>query len=173
MREGVDCVVRAGELQDSDMVVRRLGFMEEITCASPGYLAAHGAPTSPDALDGHIMIGFVSSRTGQPLPLEFTQAGGMIEVTLPMRLLVGSAEASASAALLGLGLVQAPRYRFADDLASGRLVEVLAAYRPTPTPVSVLYPSHRQLSPRVRVFIDWLVETVRSQFQAPTGSRTQ
>ena len=164
VREGVDCVVRAGELQDSDMVVRRLGVMMEITCASPSYLAAHGEPASPDALQGHTMVGFVSSRTGQPLPLEFTRGGEAIEVTLPMRLLVGGAETSAAAAVLGLGLVQAPRHRFVDDLASGALVEVLADFRPTPTPISVLYPSHRQLSPRVRVFIDWLVETVGCRF---------
>lgn len=160
VREGVDCVVRAGELADSDMVVRRLGTMEEITVASPAYLAEHGTPGSPDSLDGHVMVGFVSSRTGQPLPLEFTRDGKVVEVALPARVLVGGADTSAEAARLGLGLVQAPRYRFADDLASGRLLEVLADFPPTPTPVSVLYPSSRQLSPRVRVFIDWLVETI-------------
>lgn len=163
VREGVDCVVRAGELADSDMVVRRLGTMEEITVASPAYLAEHGTPGSPDSLDGHVMVGFVSSRTGQALALEFTRGGEVIEVLLPARVLVGGADTSAEAARLGLGLVQAPRYRFADDLATGRLVEVLADFPPTPTPVSVLYPSSRQLSPRVRVFIDWLVETVGPQ----------
>lgn len=163
VREGVDCVVRAGELADSDMVVRRLGTMEEVTVASPDYLAEHGTPASPDSLNGHVMVGFVSSRTGQPLPLEFTRAGQVIELVLPARVLVGGADTSAEAARLGLGLVQAPRYRFADDLASGRLVEVLADFPPTRTPVSVLYPSSRQLSPRVRVFIDWLVETIAPQ----------
>lgn len=163
VREGVDCVVRAGALADSDMVVRRLGVMEEITVASPGYLAEHGTPQSPDSLGGHVMVGFVSSRTAQSLPLEFTRDGEVIEVVLPARVLVGGADTSAEAARLGLGLVQAPRYRFADDLASGRLVEVLADFPPTPTPVSVLYPSSRQLSPRVRVFIDWLVKTVGPQ----------
>jgi DNA-binding transcriptional LysR family regulator len=160
VREGVDCVVRAGTLADSDMVVRRLGMMEEITVASPAYLAKHGTPLTPDELDGHRMIGFVSSRTGQPLPLEFTRDGSVIEVALPARVLVGGADTSAAAARFGLGLYQAPRYRFADDLASGALVEVLADFPPMPTPLSVLYPSNRQLSPRVRVFIDWLVETI-------------
>jgi len=79
---------------------------------------------------------------------------------------VSGAETSAAAARLGLGLAQAPRYRFADDLASGALVEVLADFPPTPTPVSVLYPSNRQLSPRVRAFVDWLVETIGPQFDA-------
>ncbi len=170
VREGVDCVVRAGTLADSDMVVRRLGVMEEMTCASPGYLAQHGVPVSPDRLDGHAMVGFVSSRTGQLLPLEFTADGRTIEVVLPARVLVGGADTSVAAAALGLGLIQAPRHRFADDLASGALVEVLADFPPTPTPISVLYPSHRQLSPRVRVFVDWLVDTLAPRLAPPRRS---
>ena len=137
--------------------------MTEVTVASPAYLAERGTPGSPDNLGGHVMVGFVSSRTGQPLPLEFTRDGKVIEVALPARLLVAGGDTRAEAARLGLGLVQAPRYRFVEDLASGRLVEVLADFPPTPTPISVLYPSSRQLSPRVRVFIDWLVETVGPQ----------
>ena len=170
VREGVDCVVRAGVLADSGMVVRRLGALEEITVASPAYLASHGRPSSPDDLDGHAMVGFVSSRTGQPLPLEFTRGAEVVEVALPARVLVGAADTSVAAARLGLGLVQAPRYRFADDLASGALVEVLADYPPTPTPISVLYPGSRQLSPRVRVFVDWLIETLGPRC-APNRSR--
>ncbi|ACI50835.1 MULTISPECIES: LysR family transcriptional regulator [Acetobacteraceae] len=158
--EGVDCVVRAGALADSDMVARPVGVMQEVTVASPDYLARHGMPATPEDLEGHQMIGFVSSRTGQPLPLEFTRGDEVIEVMLPTRLLVSGAETSAAAARQGLGLVQAPRYRFIDDLANGTLIEVLADFPPTPTPLSVLYPGSRQLSPRVRVFVDWLVEFI-------------
>ena len=57
---------------------------------------------------------------------------------------------------LGFGLVQAPRYRFAEDLASGALVEVLADHPPSPTPLSALYPQNRQLTLRLRVFLDWI-----------------
>lgn len=160
VREGVDCVVRAGRLTDSDMVVRSLGLLEEITVASPEYLARHGTPATPDTLEGHQMIGFVSSRTGHPLPLEFTHEGRVIERELPARLLVRGADTNAAAARLGFGLTQAPRYGLAEDLAKGKLVEVLADFPPTPTPLSVLYPSNRQLSPRVRVFVDWLLEII-------------
>jgi DNA-binding transcriptional LysR family regulator len=160
VREGFDCVVRAGAPVDSDMIVRRLGEVHEVTCASPAYLAEHGIPASPDDLAGHVMVGFVSSRTRQALPLEFTREGRIIEITLPARVLVSSADASAVAALCGLGLVQAPRLRFDTDLAAGRLVEILADYPPTPTPLSILYPGNRQLSPRVRIFIDWLIDVI-------------
>ncbi len=166
VRESIDCVVRAGELADSDMVVRRLGLIKEITCASPAYLAEHGTPATPDDLAGHVMVGFVSTRTGAVLPLEFSRGGEVVEVTLPTRLLVSSADASAAAARVGLGLVQAPRHRFANDLASGALVEILTDYPPTATPLSVLYPSTRHLSPRVRVFVDWLIEVLGARLEA-------
>ena len=160
IRDGFDCVVRAGALDDSEMTARPLGVMEEVTCASPAYLARHGTPAAPDALDGHLAVGFVSSRTGAPLPLEFGVAGRAVEVTLPARVLVNTSDLSAAAALLGLGLLQAPRYRVAHELETGALVEVLAAFRPAPMPVAVLLPSRRQLAPRVRLFIAWLVETL-------------
>lgn len=166
VREGIDCVLRAGEPTDSDMVVRRLGVMDEITCASPAYLANYGVPTSPDELDGHVMVGFVSSRTGQVIPFEFTRDGRTIERTLTARVLAGGAETSVAASLLGLGLIQAPRHRLAEELAAGTLVELLADFPPTPTALSILYPTRRQLSPRVRVFVDWLA-TILAPYMRP------
>jgi DNA-binding transcriptional LysR family regulator len=157
VREGVDCVLRVGDLQDSAMVARRLALLEEVTCASPDYLARHGTPAGIDELEGHRAIGFVSSAIGAKLPLEFTVAGQVRHAHLPARLTVTGADTYIAAARLGLGLVQVPRYHVEADLAAGRLVDVLPDCLPTPTPVSLLYPHSRQLSPRVRVFIDWLV----------------
>ncbi len=165
LREGVDCVVRAGEPPDSGLIVRRLGVAHEITCASPAYLREHGEPASPDDLDGHIMVGFVSSRTGEVMPLEFSLGGQVCERKLPARILVNNADTSVEAARLGFGLAQAPRHRFLDDLASGSLVEVLSDFPPTPTTISILYPAARQLSPRVRIFVDWLVEAIGPKLQ--------
>ncbi len=165
LREGVDCVVRAGALPDSAMVARRLGVMAEVTCASSAYLAERGVPASPDDLDGHAMVGFVSSRTGQVVPLEFTVMGEVVERLLPSRVLVSGAAASIVAARLGLGLIQAPRCGLAGDLARGTLVEVLADVPPTPTAVSILYPGKRHLAPRVRVFIDWLEAVLSPQLR--------
>ncbi|QQO21458.1 LysR family transcriptional regulator [Bradyrhizobium diazoefficiens] len=156
VREGIDCVIRSGEPEDSGMILRRLGTIAEITVASPAYIASHGMPATPDALDGHKMVGFVSSRTGEVLPLEFSVGGALRHVVLPSRLRVNNSDTMADLARLGFGLAQAPRYRFADDLASGRLVEVLADYPPSPTPLSVLYPQNRQLALRLRVFLDWI-----------------
>ncbi|QOG07390.1 LysR family transcriptional regulator [Aureimonas sp. OT7] len=165
VREGVDCVVRAGEQSDSGMIGRRLALMEEVTVASPSYLAAHGVPLIIDDLErqGHKMIGFVSSRTGLTLPLEFTEAGATRLITLSSPLTVTSSDTSAALVREGYGLTQAPRFRFEDDLASGALIEVLPQNPPTPTPLSVLYPSQRYVSRRLRVFIDWLVQVFDDQ----------
>lgn len=159
VREGVDCVLRVGDLSDSTMVGRRIAWLDEVTCASPDYLQRHGTPTSPDDLEGHLAIGFLSTATGNTLPLEFVVDGEVRYLTLPSTVTVTGAETNFMLARLGLGLIQVPRYHAAADLAAGTLVEVLRDYPPTPSPVSLLYPHNRQLSPRVRVFIDWAAKT--------------
>lgn len=156
VREGVDCVIRSGESGDSGMIQHRLGTIAEITVASPAYLSSHGVPATPDALDGHQMVAFVSSRTGEVLPLEFSVAGALRQIVLPSRVRVNNSDTMADLARLGFGLAQAPRYRFAEDLASGALVEVLADHPPSPTPLSALYPQNRQPALRLRMFLDWI-----------------
>jgi DNA-binding transcriptional LysR family regulator len=156
VREGIDCVLRAGNLQDSSMVARRVAELEQVTCASPGYLKRHGTPKKLDDLSGHRAVNYVSTVTGKPYPLEFITRDGMKLVTLPSQVSVSGADVYTGAAVAGLGLVQVPRYRIAEELGSGALRVVLASLPPPPLPVSVLYPQNRQLSSRVRVFADWL-----------------
>ncbi|WHO74452.1 LysR family transcriptional regulator [Rhizobium sp. BT03] len=163
VREGIDCVLRAGTPGDSDMIIRRVAMLDEITLASPAYIAAHGLPQHPDRLAGHRMVGFRSSGTGSQLPLEFTVDGVVHEIRIPAAVAVNAAESYISAARIGLGLIQIPRYHAEKDLAEGTLIHVLKDFPPTPTPVSLLYPRNRQLSPRVRVFIDWLVKVFARQ----------
>jgi DNA-binding transcriptional LysR family regulator len=163
VREGIDCVLRVGTPGDSDMVARRLAMLEEVTLASPAYLEKHGMPEHPDRLDGHRMVGFQSSASGSLIPLEFLVNGQIRNVTLPATLSVNAAESFHAAALLGLGIIQVPRYHIERYLQSGELVHILSEYPLTPTPVSLLYPKSRQLSPRVRVFIDWLTTVFARQ----------
>ncbi len=168
-REGIDCVLRVGNLGDSDLVARRLATLEEATCASPAYLARHGVPEHVDALDdGHRMVGFRSSATGAVLPLEFDGggAGKVRHVSLPSSVTVSGAETYAAAARAGLGLIQAPRYRLEEDFRRGTLVPVLEATPPTRTPVSALYARAKLPSPRLRVFIDWLAGRFRAEVAA-------
>jgi DNA-binding transcriptional LysR family regulator len=156
VREGIDCVLRAGVLQDSSMVGRRVAQLRQVTVASPAYLAAYGEPADPSALSMHRAVNYVSSATGKPVPLEFRVDGRDAAVVLPSVVSVSGAELYTGAAVAGLGIVQVPRYRVDGELAAGRLRVILADYPPPPMPVSVLYPQNRQLSSRVRVFAQWL-----------------
>jgi len=156
IREGIDCVLRVGVPQDSDMIARKVALLDEVTLASPSYIAGHGMPQHPDALNGHHMIGFRSSATGSILPLEFTIDGDLREMILPAPVSVNAAESYFAAAKLGLGLIQIPRYHADAAIAAGELLAVLEDYPPTSTPVFLLYPRNRQLSPRVRIFIEWV-----------------
>lgn len=156
VRDGVDCVLRAGELADSSLVARRLTLLPQITCASRDYLARHGTPQSLNELMAHQAVDYFSASSGKALPLEFVVAGQTQTLRLPAALAVNNADAYVAACEAGLGIVQVPLYHIAAQLAAGTLVELLPQQRPPALPLSVLYPQHRQLSPRLRVFVDWL-----------------
>lgn len=162
VREGVDCVLRAGQLRDSSLVAKRVAQLQQVTCASSRYIDQFGVPETLSDLARHRAVNYVSSATGQALPFEFTVNGEVQTLTLPGVVSVTGADVYAGAASAGLGLVQVPRYRVADELASGQLREVLADTPPPPLPVSVLYPQNRQLSVRVRVFVQWLGDVFRA-----------
>jgi DNA-binding transcriptional LysR family regulator len=162
IREGLDCILRAGELSDSPLIRRRLALLERGTFASPEYLNRRGTPQTPDELGGHEMVGFLSPDTGEIRPLVFG-AGKARQVTLPAVVTVTGPETNVACACMGLGLIQVPRYRVSSELTGGTLVEVLSGFPPSPLPVHVLYSHTRQLSPRLRVLIDWMAEQFRDR----------
>ncbi|PXW25653.1 LysR family transcriptional regulator [Paraburkholderia caballeronis] len=162
VREGVDCVLRAGVLRDSSLIGRPIAALEQVTVASPDYLARFGEPASLDDLYAHFAVDYVSSATGKPVPLSFVVAGHNEDVALRSTISVTGADLYTGAALAGAGLIQVPRYRIADELANGHLRAVLENFPPPPMPVSVLYLHNRQLSPRVRIFTQWLEEIFRT-----------
>jgi len=155
--EGIDCAVRGGTLRDSTLIARPLGLMEQVNIASPAYLAEHGRPQTLDDLHSHQAVSFFSSLTGRDMPWEYVDEQGVEQtMTMRSRVSVGSSEAYVAACRAGLGLIQIPRRGIEPLLASGELEEVLPAFRPSPMPLSIVYSHTRQLSPRVRVFVDWL-----------------
>lgn len=153
--EGIDLVIRVGRPAESGLVGRQLGVLEEGTFASPAYLKQYGVPASPAALEGHRVVGFVSSQTRAVLPLEFRTPAGTITVSLPATVTVTASPSYVCLAAHGMGLIQVPRYRVACELASGSLVEILADTPPEPSPVYILYPAGRHPSSRTRAFVDW------------------
>lgn len=157
IQEGVDCVLRAGTLGDSSLIGRHLADLSQVTCASPAYISLYGAPQNLADLDKHKAINYVS-RSGRPFPFEFQVNGAVQEIAIAPAISVFGAEIYTASALAGIGIIQVPRYRVAKELREGVLRELLPDHPPPSMPVSVLYPQNRHLSPRVRVFVEWLKE---------------
>ena len=158
IREGVDCVLRIGELRDSSLVARRLTLLDQVCCASADYIAAHGTPASLAELEHHRAVDYLSASTGKSVPFEFTLGSRIETRSLASTVAVNNGDAYVAACEAGFGLIQVPVYHVTRQLEAGTLVEVLPDFRPPPLPLTVLYPQNRHLSPRVRVFVDWLAE---------------
>jgi len=156
--EGVDCVLRAGTLGDSALIGRRVASLRQVTCASPTYLRKYGEPKCLADLATHRAVNYVSRTTAKLFPFEFMVDGELEEVSIEGALSVFGAEIYSASAVAGLGIIQCPHYRMAELIEQGVMREILSDTPPPPMPVSVLYPHNRHLSPRVRVFVDWLSE---------------
>lgn len=156
IREGFDCVVRVGALQDLTLVARLLGHLRMVNCVSPAYVARFGVPDSIAALTEHRLVHYVTT----PSTFEYVDAAGQVqEVPMQGVLTVNESEAYRAACRAGLGIIQLPEHGAREELASGTLVEILPAHRAAPMPVNLLYASRRHLSRRLRAFIDWIAES--------------
>ncbi|MBB3195964.1 LysR family transcriptional regulator [Roseateles terrae] len=159
VREGFDCVLRVGPLNDSSLVARPLGALEMVNLASADYLARHGEPHSLDDLASHQLIHYAPLLGQRPAGFEWQdEQGGVHVVPMAGSLTVNNSEAYIGACLAGLGLVQVPRRGNDGEVDKGRLREVLPHHRAAPMPVHLLYPHRRQLPRRVQVFMQWLAD---------------
>ncbi|MCU1766153.1 LysR family transcriptional regulator [Pseudomonas protegens] len=156
--EGVDCVLRAGNLEGSSLIARRVANLQQVTCASPAYLARYGEPQSLDELGAHRAVNYVSRTATRSFPFEFLVEGQVREVAIDGALSVFGAQIYGASALAGLGIIQCPRYHVARQIEQGSMREILCHTPPPAMPVSVVYPHSRHMSPRVRVFVDWLAQ---------------
>jgi DNA-binding transcriptional LysR family regulator len=156
IEEGFDIAIRIGAPRDDSRIISRtVGWQHMVTCGSPAYLARRGVPERPDQLPQHDTIFFVHGERRRSWL--FSSAQGEYVFEGPGRLNMDSSEAMRESALAGFGLINLPFYLLENDIRAGKLVAVLDPFRVGPEPIRVLYPSKRQLSPRVRMFIDLLV----------------
>lgn len=162
VQEGVDCAIRVGELADSSLVVRALGYLEIINCASPAYLARHGEPRAIEELaHDHLCIGYGGPGTGPEQSWEYPHHGESGHLPLPCRVVVNNAESYIACCLAGIGLIQIPRFDVQHLLDDGQLQEVLPAFRPKPMPISLVYPHRYQRSHRLQVFMEWFETLIK------------
>lgn len=162
--ESLDCAVRFGQLADSALVSRLLQRQPLLLCATPEYLRHHPAPTQPDDLHMHQIIAFRMPGNGRDRPLEFKVDGQPVKIIAPPRFQVSQGSALVNALLTHCGIAQLPLFMVEHLLASGELVELLPALRPTALDVTLLTPGGRLASPRLKVFIDALKGTLASDW---------
>ena len=161
LEDQVDVALRIGPLTDSSLIATRLGAVRHVVCASPSYLATHGAPATPDDLSNHHVISFQSVSVLSTWVFE--REAAEVTVSFRSRLSVNTIDAAIDAALSGAGIVQAVSYQVADHVRAGRLVLVLEAFESKPRPVHLVYDGQDRLPLKLRAFVDFVVPRLRQR----------
>ncbi|MDW6003262.1 LysR family transcriptional regulator [Vibrio mangrovi] len=158
IEEGIDFVVRIGELKDSsELIVRPLTTQKLVICAAPDYLQRCGVPQSLDDISHHqCILGF---RSEQAVVWNLKEADGQTRrYTPPVGHEYGDGDAMLAATLAGQGLCQLPKWLIDDYLERGELVEVLAQYSGYEVPIHILWPKSSHLLPKIRYTVDCLLQ---------------
>ena len=159
IEERADVAIRIGPLPDSPLIARRLGESDRTVVASPAYLAAHGTPVTPADLHSHRCIGF-NFRRRQPW-WPFAQGAESFDLPVTPVIEANNGDTVVQLAMDGVGIARVGRFNVADEIADGRLVELLADYNPGDIePFHALFLGGSTLPARVRVFIDFLAERI-------------
>jgi len=165
--EHVDMAVRIGRLPDSGMIATRIGTMRRVVCASPALIDRFGEPERPEDLG---LMPVVNFEFIEPMPVwNFRPwgSGREIEVAMKPRLLVSTAEAAVWAAEKGLGVTRVLHYQCADAVRRGALKIILSGFEPEPLPAHLLHAGRGTLPAKMRVFLDFATDRLRTTLVAP------
>jgi DNA-binding transcriptional LysR family regulator len=162
LEERADIAIRAGQLQESRLVARKLGQGRMVVSAAPAYLEKHGEPKTPVELERHNLLGFCFARLVEGWPF-IDGEGRPVNVMPSGNSLVSDGEAMRQMALSGAGIARLTQWHVGPDIAAGRLIPILEDHNPgDEEPVHAVYVGQgRHLPARVRAFLDFLVENVR------------
>ena len=156
---GADLSIRLGEIADTSLVARRICDVERVICAAPSYVAAHGLPRDPLALDRHDCLTLADAPELARWPFVVDGKRRIVDVRGPGRITANNAETLLELAVMGLGLVRLPDVIVGPALRDGRLVALFAeAHVAEPVPVHAVYSYARQRPPKVGAMVDYLVE---------------
>ena len=165
--DGVDCVIRGGELSDSALIARRLCTLNSVTCAAPTYLAANGTPTHPRELEAdHTAITYLFPQTGKSHPMHYAKDAEIHDINPGSAISISESTAHTNAVLAGLGIGQIFDFGTRRHFAEGRLIEVLADWSQPTLPINLVYPATRHPAAKLRAFADWVVEVFADEARA-------
>lgn len=159
LAEGIDVALRGGELPDSGFVSRKIAGSAVILCASPDYLDRRGRPLTPADLTGH--DGVLMAPDGKPMPWRLPGPDGPAEIPLTPWLLANEWGVLHAALRSGLGIGPMLEEDVQQDLRTGILERVLPEYAHRDGGLYAVYPSRHHLTPKVRVFVDFLIEKTK------------
>src|ERR1700688_2603779 len=162
IEESVDVSVRFGTLQDSSLIARRLGGAQLSVVGAPRYFAKFGQPKEPKDLAGHNCLAFTFRDTRLAREWRFAHVGGETALTIQGTMSLSDGAAVCDAARAGYGLAQLQDFFIDALIARGQLVAVLEKFRPQPQPIWLVYPQTRHLTPKVRVFVDFMAEKFKA-----------
>lgn len=154
--EGYDVAVRIAKDPGQNLVARKLAAVKRRICATPEYFARHGIPVTPHDLKRHNCLTYTYFNPQDPWRLQGPE--GNISLAVSGNLRLNDDQALSEAVLGGLGVALLPTFIIGKDLQAGRLQSVLSDYVPLERHIYAVYLSHRHLSPKVRAFIDFLLD---------------
>jgi DNA-binding transcriptional LysR family regulator len=158
--ENVDVAIRTGVITDAGLIVRKLVEARRIICASPDYLKRHGVPQHPSELIKHKCL--IVSGSGRLGRWPFLTPEGINTLEVKATAVCDSADIVREMALAGIGIVRLGDMLVEDSIAKGELVALFETqHAPEPFPISAVMLAGRNRVPRVRVFVDFLVETFK------------
>ena len=155
IEEGFDVAVRVGRLKDSSLIARRLAPARLVLAASPAYLERRGVPERPEDLVHHDCLLYAYSPERDDWQFEGPNGPQRVRVKGPFSSNNGGI--LMRAAIDGQGVVVLPTFIAGEALKDGRLVEILASYKAQDRAIYAVFPANRHLSPKVRSFVDFLV----------------
>ncbi|AEH86073.1 LysR family transcriptional regulator [Mesorhizobium opportunistum] len=162
----IDLAIRIGRLPDSRMVATRVGSIRHVACASPAYLAEHGAPKTPKDLETHSCITF--EGLGSLATWTFAVDKSDVPVPVRSRLRVNTAEAAIDAATAGVGMTRVLSYQIVAAVRSGALQPVLEDFEPEPWPVNLVHAGQGRLPVKLRAFLDFAGPRLRERLAQAT-----
>jgi DNA-binding transcriptional LysR family regulator len=159
VEERLDLAIRRGEIVDASLIARRAGTFGLAVVAAPIYLEQRGAPAVPADLAHHTCL---VHEIGPDSDLwRFNGSGETLSVRVSGGFLANDSNAVLLAARAGGGIALLPELLVFDDLRAGRLVRLLNDYPSHRVPIYLVYPSRRNLAPRTRVVMDFVLEQYR------------
>lgn len=153
----IDVAIRMGPLADSSLVATRVGALTRYPCATPAYLDAHGRPAAPSDLAGHQIID-LPGQAGRPRSWTFVRDGERVAVEPAARVEVNDVLTICALVGHGSGIGLLSAYLCGADILGGKLERVLPDWSLPPLPVSLVFPSRREMAPVVRAFVDYMQE---------------